>query len=79
MRLILYKDATIIPTKKNRERGDDDLDESMTLAVINFQNGCHVATTITIIRCTKNGDHLLFLILPKKELSKLCRTAANQL
>lgn len=63
-------------TQRERERGDDDLDESMTLAVINFQNGSHVAATITIIRCTKYGDHLLFLIVQKRKLSKLYQSSS---
>ncbi|BAT10805.1 Os10g0410650, partial [Oryza sativa Japonica Group] len=37
------------------------LQECVIPAVINLQDGCHVATAITIIRCTEYGHDLLFL------------------
>lgn len=46
--------------KRTGER-ERDLNECMAIAVINFQYGCHVATPITIIWRTKDGDHFLFL------------------
>jgi len=33
----------------------------VALAVINFQDRCHVSTAIAIIGCTEDSDHLLFL------------------
>jgi len=30
-------------------------------AVINLKDGCHVATPVTVIRCTEYGHHLLFM------------------
>ena len=33
----------------------------MALAVINFQDRCHVSTAIAIIGCAEDSDHLLFL------------------
>jgi hypothetical protein len=43
------------------ERESSNLNECVALAVINFQDGCHVSTAITIIRCTEYGHHFLFL------------------
>lgn len=51
---------------ENKER-DINLNECVALAVVNFQDGRHVPTAITVIGCTKYGNHLLFL-------SKICRT-----
>ena len=43
------------------EKRDKDLDECVTLAIINFQDRSHISTAITIIRGTKYSYHLLFL------------------
>ena len=43
------------------EKRDKDLDECVTLAIINFQDRSHISTAITIIRGTKYSNYLLFL------------------
>ena len=65
--------------KQDRKR---DLDKCVALAIINLQYGSHVPTSITVVRCTKNGNHLLFLfqqnnghlnftpIIPKQTIQK---------
>lgn len=47
--------------EQERERERRNLNERVALAVINFQDGCHVSTAITIIRRTENRNHFLFL------------------
>jgi hypothetical protein len=37
------------------------LDKCVTVAVVNFQNGCHIATSVAIVWSTEYGDNLLFL------------------
>lgn len=37
------------------------LNKCVTFAVIDFKDGCHISTPITVVRCTKNGYHLLIL------------------
>jgi len=46
------------------------LDKCVALAVINLQYGSHVPTSITVVRRTKNGNHLLFLFQQKQCTSK---------
>jgi hypothetical protein len=38
-----------------------NLNECVSFAIINFKDGCHVPTAITIIRCTEYSNHLLIL------------------
>jgi len=33
----------------------------VALGIVNLQNGSHVPTSVTVVRCAKNGNHLLFL------------------
>lgn len=40
---------------------ETDLDKCVALAIINLQYGSHVATSVTVVRSTENGNHLLFL------------------
>ena len=35
-----------------------------------FQNGSHVSTPITIIRCTKDSDNLLILLRKKQSIKQ---------
>ena len=35
--------------------------KSVTGAVVNFQNGCHIATSVAIVWSTEYGDNFLFL------------------
>jgi hypothetical protein len=35
--------------------------ECVTIAVVNFQNGCHIAASVAIVWSTEYGDNLLFL------------------
>jgi hypothetical protein len=42
-------------------RGWLKLDKRVAVAVINFQNGCHVSTSVTIVWSTKYGNNLLFM------------------
>jgi hypothetical protein len=37
------------------------LDECVAVAVVNFQNGCHIAASIAVIWSTEYGDNLLLL------------------
>lgn len=38
-----------------------ELNKSMAVAVINFQNGCHIPTSVTIIWSTEYSNNFLFL------------------
>ena len=54
---------------------DTNLNECVTLAVINFQNRSHVTTAVAIVGCTKDSNHLLFLSREKKhnQSDEICK------
>ena len=53
---------------------EKDLDKCVALAIINLQYGSHVPTSVTVVRCTKNGNHLLFLFQQKQCTYLKCYT-----
>lgn len=47
--------------REGREKRGTNLNECVTFAVIDFKDGCHISTAITIVGCTKYSDDFLFL------------------
>ena len=44
-----------------KQRRTSYLNKCVIPAIINLEDGCHVATPVTVIRCAEYGHHLLFL------------------
>jgi hypothetical protein len=54
------------------------LDKCVSPAIINLQYGSHVPTSVTVVRCTENGNHLLFMS-PVKSIHNQLMSSSNQL